>query len=434
MTPQSHVLVIAPIKTEREAELRSLLASMNTLPGQANPDNPIVPFGQFDQIHFARFVILRDQTLEDIHTLYGLPAVNYPLTLAFLADFDGTADDFRADLAARAGDGLRQIFSFCQDFTPGADLAQWMKDHENPASTMYMNWRGRTVTEIRQENALRLALEDHIQKNQEAFSKMTPKQVHDALREFVTAEIYRSKLKLDRPRPTPFGWWLRNFLHLIGVPLILVLLAPFLVLYSPIFVYQLRKREKSDQEYAPRVSNCYEADLGNLEDHDVTNQFTVMGGIKPGLFRRWTMGYLLWLLEYTTRHIYLRGHLARISTIHAARWVFLNDKRRMVFASNYDGSLDSYMDDFINKVGWGLNLVFSNGISYPTTNWLVLDGSKDEQKYKYVLRRHQLPTEVWYKGYPGLNVFDLERNTLIRHGIDKAHMSDEGLQQWVGLF
>jgi hypothetical protein len=34
----------------------------------------------------------------------------------------------------------------------------------------------------------------------------------------------------------------------------------------------------------------------------------------------------------------------------------------MLFASNYDGSLESYMDDFINKVAWGLNLVFSNGV------------------------------------------------------------------------
>jgi len=434
MTPQSHVLVTAPLKMEREAELRSLLESMNSLPGQANPENPIMPFGQFDQIHFARFVILTDQTLEDIHTLYGLPAVNYPLTLAFFADFDGTADDFRADLAARAGDGLQRIFSCCQDFTPGTDLARWMKQHENPPATMYMNWRGRTVTQIRQEDALRLNLEAHLQENEEAFSKMTPKQLHEALREFVTAEVYRGRLKLERPKRAPFGWWLRNFLHLIGVPLILLLLTPFLLLYLPIFIYQLRSREKSDTEYAPRVSPGYEYELGRLEDHDVTNQFTVVGGIKPGLFRRWTMSYLLWLMEYTTRHIYIRGHLARISTIHAARWVFLNDKKRMVFASNYDGSLESYMDDFINKVGWGLNLVFSNGISYPTTNWLVLDGSKDEQKYKSVLRRHELPTEVWYKAYPGLSVFDLERNTLIRRGIDKSHMSDEKLLQWVTLF
>jgi hypothetical protein len=434
MTPQSHVLVIAPIKMEQEAELRSLLESMNSLPGQANPNNPIVPFGRFDQIHFARFAILVDQTLEDVHTLYGLAAVNYPLTLAFFADFDGTADDFRADLVQRAGDGLQRLFSCCQDFTPGTDLARWMKEHENPAATMYMNWRGRTVTQIWQENALRLDLEDYLQKNQEALSQKTQQQIHKELHEFVTAEAYRGRLKLDKPKRTPFAWWLRNFLHFIGVPILLLLLAPFLLLYIPIFIYQLRRREQSDKEYAPRVSTGYERELGNLEDHDVTNQFTVIGGIKPGLFRRWTMSFLLWVMEYTTRHIYVRGHLARISTIHAARWVFLNDKKRMVFASNYDGSLESYMDDFINKVGWGLNLVFSNGISYPTTNWLVLDGSKDEQKYKSVLRRHQLPTEVWYKAYPGLSVFDLKRNTLIRRGIEKSRMSEEELRQWVALF
>jgi hypothetical protein len=433
MTPQSHVLVIAPIKVGQEEELRTLLKSMNSFPGQANPDNPIVPFGQFEQIHFARFVILTDRTWDDINLLYHLKAVEYPLTLAFFADFDGSADDFRADLAARAGDGLRQIFSFCQDFTPGADLVRWMKDHESPAATMYMNWRGRTVTEIRQENALRLDLEEHIQKNQAAFDKMTPQQVHAALLEFATAEVYRGRLKLDKPKRTPIGWWIRNFIHLIGVPIILLLLTPFLILYSPIFIYQLRTREKSDRQYAPRVSPCDEAKLGNLEDYDVTNQFTVVGGIKPGLFRRWTMSYLLWLMEYTTRHIYIRGHLARVSTIHAARWVFMNGKKRMVFASNYDGSLDSYMDDFINKVGWGLNLVFSNGISYPKTDWLVLNGSKNEQPYKYVLRRHQLPTDVWYKAYPGLTVFDLKRNTLIRRGLEKTFMTEDELQQWLTL-
>ncbi len=94
-------MVIAPIRLERESELRSLLASMNEFPGQVNPANPIMPFQQFHQLHFARFVILEDQTLDDIHMAYGLPRVDYALSLAFFADFDGTADDFRADLAAR---------------------------------------------------------------------------------------------------------------------------------------------------------------------------------------------------------------------------------------------------------------------------------------------------------------------------------------------
>lgn len=434
MTPQSHLLVIAPIKMERKAELRSLLASMNSQPGQADPANPLVPFGQFEQIHFARFVILEDQTLDDIHKLYGVPRVDYPVTLAFFADFDGPADDFRADLARRAGEGLQRIFSFCEDFTPGTDLAHWMKEHENPATTMYMNWRGRTVKEIHEEDRLRLAIENYLQKNENEFVCKTPKQVHQALREFVTREIYRSTLTLTKSKRTPIGWWLRNLAHLICVPLILLLLTPFLILYLPVFIYQLRSREKTDPVYAPRVSPEWEATLGNLEDYDVTNQFTVMGAIKPGLLRRSVMSFVLWLVNYTTRHIYIRGHLARISTIHAARWVFLNQKRRLVFASNYDGSLDSYMDDFINKVAWGLNLVFSNGVSYPTTNWLVLGGAKDEQKYKSVLRRHQLPTNVWYNAYPGLTVFDLKRNTLIRQGIEKSSMSEPDLRQWVTLF
>ena len=66
-----------------------------------------------------------------------------------------------------------------------------------------------------------------------------------------------------------------------------------------------------------------------------------------------------------TRHVFNRGNLAGVKTIHFARWVFLDGKRRVFFASNYDGSLESYMDDFIDKIAWGLNIVFSNGFGYP---------------------------------------------------------------------
>jgi hypothetical protein len=433
MTPQSNVMVTAPVKMAREADLRNLLASMNDAPGRVNPANPLVPFEQFRQLHFARFLILQDQTLDDIHTAYGLPRVDYPLALAFIADFDGTADDFRADLARRAADGLRRIFSCCEGFTPDGDLARWMKDHENPASTMYQNWRGRTVRQIQEEDALRLALEAHLQKGPSSFAGKSPRQVHSALREFVDAEIRFGRLRLTDPPPTPVGWRLRNLFHFVGVPLVLLFLVPLLLLYSPVFIYQLRSREKHDPEIAPRVDLSYELSLSRLEDHDVTNQFSALGSLKPGLFRRWTLIFLLWVLDWTTRHVYIRGHLARVPTIHFARWVFLNDKKRLIFASNYDGSLESYMDDFINKVGWGLNLVFSHGIGYPTTRWFFLDGCKNEQKFKNVLRRHELPTEVWYKAYPGLTAFDLKRNTLIRQGIERSALSDAELREWVAL-
>jgi hypothetical protein len=122
-----------------------------------------------------------------------------------------------------------------------------------------------------------------------------------------------------------------------------------------------------------------------------------------------------------------------VRTIHFARWVFLDGRKRVVFLSNYDGSLESYMDDFINKVGFGLNLVFSNGIGYPRTNYLVKDGCLDERKFKEYLRRHQLPTQVWYNAHPGLTAIDLERNTLIRKGLESPSLSDQEARQWVAL-
>jgi hypothetical protein len=438
MMPQSNILVIAPILAEREAELRRLLDSMNHEPGRADPENPLVPFAQLPQLHFARLVILADQTLGDMKAAYGIPAPDYPLSLAFVADFDGSADAFRAELARRAGAGLRQIFSCCRDFSPGADLAayleSWMKAREAPPATIYANWRGRTVEEIREENQLRLALERHLQAKSYAFAGKSAAEVHAELRAFTQAETRAGRLKLTPPPPTPLGWRLRNATHFFAVPLVLLLLSPLLLVYLPIFLYQLRSREKADPEIAPRVESSYAEQLARIEDFDVTNQFTAMGSVKPGLFRCWTLALFLWLLDWTTRHIYTRGQLARVGTIHFARWVFINKRRRLLFASNYDGSLETYMDDFINKVGWGLNLVFSNGVGYPSTRWLILDGSKDEQKFKYFLRRHEMPTNVWYKAYPGLTAFDLKRNTLIREGIEKESLSGAELEQWVALF
>jgi hypothetical protein len=91
------------------------------------------------------------------------------------------------------------------------------------------------------------------------------------------------------------------------------------------------------------------------------------------------------------------------------------------------------MDDFINKVAWGLNLVFSNGVGYPRTRWLIKDGATREQQFKNTLRRHQLPSQVWYKAYPGLTAFDLSRNSRIRLGVENRPSSDAEIRAWLSL-
>src|SRR5450432_1069416 len=125
MTPQANFMTLAPIDPSREKELRRLLDSMNDAPGRVNANNPLIPFTQFETLHFARLVILDDKTLDDIR-VYGIPTRSYPLYLAFLGDIDGNVDTFFEESVRRAGKGLRSIFSCCAGFTVNTDLVGWM--------------------------------------------------------------------------------------------------------------------------------------------------------------------------------------------------------------------------------------------------------------------------------------------------------------------
>jgi hypothetical protein len=433
MTPQANFMVLAPIARPREAELRQLLASLNDAPGRVNANNGLIPFAQFDALHFARLVILDDKTLDEVRVYGGRPAPIYPLYLAFLGDIDGDVDTFFEELVKRAEKGLRSIFSCCAGFTSNTDLVGWMKKHSAPAIAAYVNWRGRTVRGVREETALKEALEEHLEKNATALRSLPPREIHMKLQQFVNTEKSSGRLTLSDESSTPIGWWIRNVLHLIGWPLLLLLLSPLLIVIAPILLIRLRHLEKTDAELCWRVDQSHSDELSRLEDHLVTNQFTAMGSLKPGIVRLLTVIGILGTVNYGARHFVRRGRLGRIRTIHFARWVFLDGRKRMVFFSNYDGTVESYMDDFINKTGFGLNAVFSNGIGYPRTNWLVLDGCGDEQKYKNFLRRHTLPTQVWYKAYPGLTAIDLERNRRIREGLESSSMSEQEAREWVAL-
>jgi hypothetical protein len=432
MTPQSNFMVLAPIEPSRESALRALLDSMNEAPGRVNPKNALIPFEQFDRLHFGRLVILNDQTTGDMR-VYRREPQSYPLYLALLGDIDGDANSFLTDLAGRAAAGLRAIFSCCADFYADTDLVSWMQDHEAPAIANYVNWRGRTVRRAREEAKLHDAIEDYLQIHAPALADLPAREIHQRLRQFVQAEKAAGRLPLAREERTPLRWSMSNLLHLLGMPLLFLLVLPLLLLITPFYLLRLRHLEKTDPELCARVDQTYSDGLAQAEDHLVTNQFTAMGSLKPGFVRLMTTIGILSIVNWGARHIFTRGRLARIRTIHFARWVFLDNRKRMVFFSNYDGTVESYMDDFINKTGFGLNMVFSNGIGYPRTNWLALDGCQDERKYKDFLRRHTLSSQVWYKAYPGLTAIDLERNSRIRQGLETAALSEADACNWIAL-
>ena len=206
-----------------------------------------------------------------------------------------------------------------------------------------------------------------------------------------------------------------------------------LILAAPFLIWKLRELETTDPEICPRPTPASLQALERLEDFDVTNQYTALGSLKPGGFRRCLLSTLLVLAQYFCRHVFCRGYLGRVQTIHFARWVFLDAKSRMFFASSYDGGHEAYMDDFINKVAWGLNLLFSNGLGWPRTDWLLARGARREPLFKYYQRRHQVPTEVWYKAYPGLTLIDLNRNQRIRAELQRRRSSDAQTLAWLKL-
>ena len=433
MTPQSTFMIVAPVRSGKLKSLRQLLATMNRGIGEADPDNTLVSFGRFDRLHVARFVIIEANTAHDI-TAYGLAPYPWQPSLAFLGDCDGDSDAFLAQLADQAEPGLIKIFSLCESFTgEESSLLAWMKAHQLQPAANYINWIGRTVTQVWEEAALQRMLTLYLQKIADDSGRKNSRALRQQLLSHVEMEKHAGRLTLSPPETTPPGWKIRNQLHKFGIPLLLMLLSPLLLAAAPLIALRLRMLERSDPEIVIRPERQHVGELSIQEDRYVSNQFNVFGDVKPGLFRLMMLKFLLLLLDYASRHIYKRGFLTRVRTIHFARWVLMDDNRRIFFASNYDGSQESYMDDFINKVGWGLNLVFSNGVAYPSTRWLVKDGAHQEQKFKQTLRRHQLPSEVWYKAYPDLTAYELSRNSRIRQGVEKRQSSDAEIREWLNL-
>lgn len=414
-------MVTAPVQPGREQDLRDLLATMNSSPGVVDPDNPLVPFGRFEAIHVARFVVADDQTLDDRSAFPGLPASERVL-LIFLADCDGPGDDLLARIAAEAGSGLRQIFAHCDDFDARADLLAWMRARQTPPAAVYVNWIGRTVRQAKEEAALHEALRIALA----GMSERDPRTLHAKLR---AAVADAPKLKPVEERT--LQQWIVFILSVLGVVLAGLLLLIPVIIVAPFFFIALRRLETTDAVIRKRANAAYTRDIAVGEDRDVTNPFSAIGSLKPGWLRLAITVVALRLVGLSAILLYNRGRLARVSTIHFARWVLLDGNRRVFFASNYDGSLESYMDDFINKVAFGLNLVFSNGIAYPPTDYLVNRGAWREQMFKHFLHRRQIKTDVWYKAYRGLTNADLARNARIRKGLDRDDMSDEEIRRWL---
>ena len=157
VTPQSAVHGDGAGRARPRARLRELLETMNSKPGVADPANAVLPFGQFERLHFARLACSTTRPIGDIEA-HGVPRPSLPRLPGVHRDCDGPASECLADLARRAGPGCAGSSRTATASTRRATCSAWMLAHERPVAANYVNWVGRTVRQVQEESALRQAL------------------------------------------------------------------------------------------------------------------------------------------------------------------------------------------------------------------------------------------------------------------------------------
>jgi hypothetical protein len=415
MSHQVALTIRALIKPGQVGALKRLLTEMADPAG-----GRAIPFERLGTTHFARLFVL-DEVEGGPGGDAGPPI---PASLVYMSDVDAPVWRHLIALVQVGGARLDDVFAHCEGWPSSSASAwarvAWLRARRVSADVVYVNTVGRSVAQVRGERRLRQAIEDFLDGKPAEWRTGDPVQIHAAVRRFV-AGLPDLRWALEPARGPGLVFRVRSTLHKVGGPVLVLLFSPLLLALLPVWAVLLRRHERRDVPDEPIPPGRERLrELADLEDHVVQNPFTAVGVAKPGRFRFLTMLAVLRAVNYATRHIFNHGSLTRVRTIHFARWVAIDDRRRLIFASSYDGSLESYMDEFIDKVAWGLNAVFSNGVGYPRTRWLVLDGATDEPAFKTFLRNRQLPTQVWYSAYDDLSAVNIENNAAIRAGLTGA--------------
>ncbi len=423
MPHQEALTVVATIKPGQVEAVETLLGTIKD-----HVDTwDIIPFAELAHIHFARLVVFNETTDRNGHTL--------PARVALMTNVDAPLEAHIKALAGVCGTGLDAVFSHCEAYPESSERVPatretFLKDHMVGHRAFYVNRQGRTVQQIRQEDELRRAIDDYL--NAVDLSGQSPESVRNSIVDLVRRRTDLSWALTPAEGPT-LAWRITEALHQVGIAVGMLVLLPLLLVLLPFFVILLRAHEKQDipdpSPALPDAVRTFRAD----EDYWVQNQIIAVGLFKPGWFRWLTARVILAMTDYACRHIYNRGSLSGLNTIHFARWVPLDESRRLFFSSNYDGSLESYMNDFIDKASWGLNAIFSNGAGFPRTAFLFCGGITDEIAYKRFLPTRQVQSRVWYSAYPHLSTKNIANNAEIRRGLSDT-LDLEGVNRWLRRF
>lgn len=264
-----------------------------------------------------------------------------------------------------------------------------------------------------------------------------------------TAELRAWVHMAGRPLiPPEAHWWLSPadarpahvILHLAvaGAVLAMKLALGFVVALVVIAVglyVRFRRQEDSDwiSSRAPDPDTLRQILARENHPGYAHNHMVSLTERKPGWLRYLTARLVFFAIATLAPRLYRPGYLGSIGTIHFARWITVPGTRDFLFFSNYGGSWESYLEDFITLAHNGLTGVWSNTVGFPRTTNLVNDGATDGERFKRYARQSMQPTLFWYSAYPQLDTDMIRANADVRRGLSGA-MTEDSTALWLSRF
>ena len=169
-----------------------------------------------------------------------------------------------------------------------------------------------------------------------------------------------------------------------------------------------------------------------LEDKVAQNHMSSLVQVKPGLLRAVLTGAALTGLGLFMRWLpsARSGFLAGVRTIHFAQVAMVSNGGRLMFLTNFDGSWESYLTDFTEKVHLATTLVWTNGVGFPATRFLVFGGASRGRVFKAWKRHSMAPTLFWFSAYRQLSVDQIERQARLADGLRQPVLTPERAAKW----
>lgn len=437
---QDGLTIVTEIKEGKVENLRKVLAEIEA----EIEENPLIPFIKFDTTHFCRWMIFNEQ--------YDGRNQRFPATLVFSSNFDEPIEAHLNELFLKGINGLNKVYQYCKGYPAESErtlqqVTKYLSRHNVGYNTLYSGTRGRSVIQIRREAELRNKIQLFLDKAicQPDFQKLKPEAVREKIQQFVKSEpdlTWAVKESIFKPSIWPRIRDIWPFLLIIVILILPLIIGSMTTGWIAAGLYMLfillllvaaitfRSLEKKDEQY-PAVTNYQHVrELSVREDQIVQNQMSSITYVKSGMIRKYLLRMVLWIIDLAGRYIYTKGKLGSIPSIHYARWVLVDEGKRLIFFSNFDGSWENYLGDFIDKAASGLTAVWSNTRGFPRSRWLVNEGATDEQRFKAYARNSQVITNVWYSAYKRLSVQNINNNSHIRSGLF-APLSQGQVKEWL---